>query len=1127
MGEGESEFASVDPSSSSPRSSQPLPSWNILSQSHHNSILPKEHTPVEPLEWEQPVFAETPPSAKKFPGSSSSLNHATSTSPNWDLPNLSSLSFHQYPKLGGVGFEGAAKTSSSRPHSIFSNQVLTAPPSSSALPTSFEGPHRSFLAPKPSSSEIAAATDEGCNNDGNRSNSKSLRDCRRKRRIRAANPDVPPLGQSLEPERSLLSPLPPAYLQSASSSSPPPTPLESGPTMTPNFKAAPTRSTQGRTTFRPPHSTLEYNTPPSVFIDDLSPERQKEIQQFYKNYNATEGLVTAIVLGGFFVFVSLLVIYKTKCKPMWKNRRKRLTNTPATHSNGDNENSFCTVPPNPPLINGEPPSSEGEDDQEYELGDQGEDEGCMDDEDFEYECIPLKSVYARGGRKAEGDDDEDEDVYFLDEYGNYVFPISTPVSNMSACDVVGGVMGMGLTTSGYCACGPPGDDDEELRSAILRRQSQGSGISNAYTVKSLPGASYLYIPVLDARSISTNSVGRSLSDPEIHFSPPFNHPIILTVNPSSDSGGTSLMGGNYAQLPQVYHGLHPNNRQVYPRHHPKLQQRSHSIQPDGSTTIASDMIPPGPQRLLPSHPQNSSGDIDNDLIAIQIIQPTPNISPTCSLRSFSGDGNSPEALLSQGRALESLVTSSLSPTSSLKKSSLSKPQTDRRVSFSEDSIDDPGGVGGGSSSFTPSRSSMGSPAPSQHLIPCMNYLQVPGQPPAMSFVVPSLSPEAHMAQTSPQARKRRATRLMKVGSFCSINSDADSEIFGPTGELLPSSNPRKKKQLTSSGDSSDFDHERAQPSFVHSDYDGLSRRASSQSKSVFDPLSEYSEFQDDCCSDISELFMHRNDEGEKQLQAQGTFSDHGSLKSLSLDEDDDVTAKESLQYKENVKHQANLSPTKLHNPEYDQIMQRQALLATEETDAANDADDDGDYSSSSCSLSMSSDGQRSHRITVPVTIEAPPPEMRHAHLSFDCHSSACPEPELRGVVEPGPHSLQERTAFVHQETLHTDSGLDTEDIAPASPPNMFLGNAPTPDEMSTFEENVRLVLVRDIGIQVCGDSPNLNLGRRFPPHHPAYRRSASGDKPMVVAPPPTREPSRENNSSSPSASKDFAPEILF
>ena len=85
-------------------------------------------------------------------------------------------------------------------------------------------------------------------------------------------------------------------------------------------------------------------------------------------------------------------------------------------------------------------------------------------------------------------------------------------------------------------------------------------------MKSLPGA-YLYIPLLasggggggaggdgvgrggevvvgagaGAGSVisvsSLSSVRRSLSDPEIHFAPPFGHPIILTVNPSSDNPG--------------------------------------------------------------------------------------------------------------------------------------------------------------------------------------------------------------------------------------------------------------------------------------------------------------------------------------------------------------------------------------------------------------------------------------------------------------------------------------------------------------------------------------------------------------------------------------------------------------
>ena len=70
-----------------------------------------------------------------------------------------------------------------------------------------------------------------------------------------------------------------------------------------------------------------------------------------------------------------------------------------------------------------------------------------------------------------------------------------------------------------------------------------SAISAAYTVKSLPGG-LLYIPMVEGThhsSVSLTSIRRSMSDPDLPFhppqQPPFGHPIILTVNPSTDSGG--------------------------------------------------------------------------------------------------------------------------------------------------------------------------------------------------------------------------------------------------------------------------------------------------------------------------------------------------------------------------------------------------------------------------------------------------------------------------------------------------------------------------------------------------------------------------------------------------------------
>lgn len=182
--------------------------------------------------------------------------------------------------------------------------------------------------------------------------------------------------------------------------------------------------------------------------------RELEIKEFYKNYDPKEGVLTAIVLGGFFAFVCLLVMYKTKIKPMWKNRRKRLTTTPATASVAelDDPHSHQLQPSlggagsvsglgagpqagphagphsNPPIIQ----------QQHYD------DECAFEEEDDElgFECVPLQSVCH---------EDSNDDIYFLDEYGNYVFPVSSPNN-----------------VQGSCSCPPSA---EELNST-LRRVSQ-------------------------------------------------------------------------------------------------------------------------------------------------------------------------------------------------------------------------------------------------------------------------------------------------------------------------------------------------------------------------------------------------------------------------------------------------------------------------------------------------------------------------------------------------------------------------------------------------------------------------------------------------------------------------------
>jgi hypothetical protein len=199
-----------------------------------------------------------------------------------------------------------------------------------------------------------------------------------------------------------------------------------------------------------------------------------------------EGVVTAVVLGGFFAFVCLLVVYKTKCKPLWKNRKKRLTNTPVTASMADVEISH----------HGNIGNVQNSNNQSSPPG-QGQQVSNMEDfDDYEFECIPLKSVFAAGGgnpggRDEDGDGEEDDDfevvddfcdddIYFLDEFGNYVFPVTEPPPG----GVEGGGDGAGGGGGGGCGsvmvppagsrCSCHASDVEEVNwvSSALRRQSQ-------------------------------------------------------------------------------------------------------------------------------------------------------------------------------------------------------------------------------------------------------------------------------------------------------------------------------------------------------------------------------------------------------------------------------------------------------------------------------------------------------------------------------------------------------------------------------------------------------------------------------------------------------------------------------
>ena len=274
-----------------------------------------------------------------------------------------------------------------------------------------------------------------------------------------------------------------------------------------------------------------------------------------------------------------------------------------------------------------------------------------------------------------------------------------------------------------------------------------------------------------------------------------------------------------------------------------------------------------------------------------------------------------------------------------------------------------------------------------------------------------------MAQTSPQARRRRSTRLMKTGSFCSITSEDDGDIFGEASS-------------------------QQQP------------RASTTSSPKFDPLSEYSELHnDDAQSDISDLFAKPLAASEQPpnnaLNAQGTLSETGSIEDITYEVPTHAAGLEAVTF-----------PT-------------EAVLASEDV--------------SSCSLSIGSDDNNHLQIiTVPVTIEHPPPEMRQ------------PQPPQRPpTVEAG---CQQATpaSIAHHMSRHSDQGhkADLEDK------DMEVMAVAGLEAASSLEPGMRMVLVRDIGIQVSGDSPDLNSTRKLKPshhHHHHHKPAAAASEAAAAA----------------------------
>ena len=235
-------------------------------------------------------------------------------------------------------------------------------------------------------------------------------------------------------------------------------------------------------------------------------------------------------------------------------------------------------------------------------------------------------------------------------------------------------------------------------------------------------------------------------------------------------------------------------------------------------------------------------------------------------------------------------------------------------------------------------------------------------------------------------------------------------------------------------------------------------------------ISEYSEFNEDFFSSISELFVGRQ---RGRLENQGTFSEQGSIRSLSIDQEEITFELPGMrEEEEGVSNQppTTTSPHLLNVPSTDHDFVNPGQVPELPHDnpggefLRQPSDDFEGYMSSSCSISMSSDIESSHQITVPVFIEPAPPEEREEEEDDDGGNDG----------QAGSYWREDAAnRLVHQETMHTDSGLDTEEICPATPTGGRFSAG-----TGTESDNLRLVLVRDIGIQCSAESPNLNLHRR-------------------------------------------------
>ncbi|CAB4064516.1 unnamed protein product [Lepeophtheirus salmonis] len=780
------------------------------------------------------------------------------------------------------------------------------------------------------------------------------------------------------------------------------------------------------TTRLPTSSTLSSRFSSTVPPTEMSKEewlKEIERREFYKNYNAMDGAITAVVLGGFFAFVCLLVVYKTKCKPMWKNRGKKLTNTPATQSNAD-------------IITNDEEDDE-EDEDEEERRDQIQRTSILNSppilsvtpaaEDFGFECIPLRM----GGFSSSHDDEGD--LYYLDECGNYLFPVPTP------------------NEPDLCSCSQQPSSLPQYHSTLdstlePRRNSQVSSVSNAYTVKSLPGA-YLYIPVVDPKCIMPlGSVKRSLSDPEIHFaSPSLDHLLILTVNPSSEQNAKR---GSLGAFPSSAGSLCTRPALIYKE---KRKDASNNDHFQFSMNSFNGTIHHHPLPL--ESVEESAGEIESAASFAD---------RSCSIESY------PEEKIGENNEENSDYNKQPSSVKSV--SEMSASGQIRGMNYRKSRV-----------------SSLQEPSIGlrQRRFRTIRQLTLPANSSSTYLTVPAGRSKNSSSSPSSSSGDKR------TNSFCSIVSEDDGDIFDSEGQLKGSSD---------------------ESPVVFSRRSSIIKRAKHSISEYSDLCGE--EFQ----SDISELFLPSGrvtlameeeiDDDDFDARGGGVFGSGGRN-----DEGGVILSEEGF-----LPYDSSKNPLERNNQ------------------------------SSSCSGSSLDSETSIHQFTVPVTIEHPPPGLRSS-LSSDEESfpqkGASPRPIPQHVFSQrekdnpvGENDLEadlndqeilEVVVLVEEELQQSLQGIEDESecvgirrMDAESGDKVKEGEHLQQDD-DEEEGDFHMVLVRDIGVQVSGDSPNLSLAR-------------SSSSTLILKSPSEKLSSGSSTSSSSSSSSNqqtdtyvekFPPEILF